>query len=355
MDDRISQRIIGIGVIAVLAIVCVPEILDGGSNKLSVTTAMNMLQSTTLQSQLNTDKPALTFSQSQQVPTDAIVVPQSANTPLSDLNTEVSQQDKTIGQSTSSLFSTVATPTNNLLTSTSTKVSTLQQNNFDKIAHQDARHKINHDVPVPMHAGETLSWKEAKRIANEAVVTRNITIPPRDTDKIKHNVPSETHIVRAEPTTHLVHSEKVETTQQTDELQENHNLEIGNNKAQNNKAQVSGVSAQQIDNANIQKAVRPKAAKVTAVVPTSNPDALPKIQLLAKSEILSVKNNSHVPIPANITNFHSSSVSSSVAGSYSIQENANALRDYYLVQNIRAVVERVTIDGRQIYQVRIWH
>ncbi len=342
MDDRLSQRIIGAGVIAALAVICIPEILNGGSTKLSATTAMNMLQSTTLQSQFNTNKPALTFSQSQQIP---IVVPQSANTPLSEVNTEVSQQDKT-------LVNTVTTPTDSLLTSTSAKVSTSQQNNFDKIANRDARRKIAQDIPV--QAGEISSWKEAKRVANEAV-TRNIAISPHDIDKPKYNSPSESHVVRAthkamESVRFTENSERVDETQQPTELQGNANLAI-----ENNKAQVSGVSTKQIDNANIQKSVRSKTAKVTTGVPTSNPDALPKIQLLAKSEILSVKNNSHVSVPANTTNFHSSGGGSSVAGSYSIQENASALRDYYRVQNIRAVVERVIIDGRQIYQVRIWH
>ena len=50
----------------------------------------------------------------------------------------------------------------------------------------------------------------------------------------------------------------------------------------------------------------------------------------------------------------SSSGGGAVVGSYALQENAYALRDYYRSQNVRAGVERVTINGRPMFQVRIW-
>ncbi|MBL8248350.1 MAG: SPOR domain-containing protein, partial [Candidatus Competibacter sp.] len=43
-----------------------------------------------------------------------------------------------------------------------------------------------------------------------------------------------------------------------------------------------------------------------------------------------------------------------VAGSYALQENASALRDYYRSQNIRAAVESIMVNGRPMYRVRIW-
>ena len=44
----------------------------------------------------------------------------------------------------------------------------------------------------------------------------------------------------------------------------------------------------------------------------------------------------------------------SVVASYAMQENANALRDYYRSQKIRAVVEETEFGGRPLYRVRIF-
>jgi len=43
-----------------------------------------------------------------------------------------------------------------------------------------------------------------------------------------------------------------------------------------------------------------------------------------------------------------------VVGGYALRENANALRDYYRGQKIRAVVEESVVNGRPLYRVRIW-
>ena len=46
--------------------------------------------------------------------------------------------------------------------------------------------------------------------------------------------------------------------------------------------------------------------------------------------------------------------SGAVVASYALRENANALRDYYRSQKIRAVVEETAANGRPLYRVRIW-
>jgi hypothetical protein len=43
-----------------------------------------------------------------------------------------------------------------------------------------------------------------------------------------------------------------------------------------------------------------------------------------------------------------------IVGSYALQENAYALRDYYRSQNVRAGVERIMLNDRPMYQVRVW-
>ena len=44
----------------------------------------------------------------------------------------------------------------------------------------------------------------------------------------------------------------------------------------------------------------------------------------------------------------------SVVGSYAMQGNAYALRNYYQSRNIRAEVERIMVNNRALYQVRVW-
>lgn len=43
-----------------------------------------------------------------------------------------------------------------------------------------------------------------------------------------------------------------------------------------------------------------------------------------------------------------------IGGSYAVQENAIALRNYYRTQNIRAEVKRTTVYGRLLYVTCIW-
>ena len=53
-------------------------------------------------------------------------------------------------------------------------------------------------------------------------------------------------------------------------------------------------------------------------------------------------------LPAN------TSSGGSVVGSYALQENAYALRDYYRSQNVRAEAEKMIVNDRPMYQVRVW-
>ncbi|MFZ1862361.1 MAG: hypothetical protein WAV81_17105, partial [Candidatus Competibacter sp.] len=115
------------------------------------------------------------------------------------------------------------------------------------------------------------------------------------------------------------------------------------------KAQTELASAREL---NTTRSATPSAntAKTNpAVVP------LPKIELLAKSESISPAPPRPVapatsrpqlqPAPAG---------AGTVAGRYALQENANTLRDYYRSQNIRVAIEQISVNGRPIYQVRIW-
>ena len=43
-----------------------------------------------------------------------------------------------------------------------------------------------------------------------------------------------------------------------------------------------------------------------------------------------------------------------IGGSYAVQENAIALRNYYRTQHIRAEVERTTVNGRPLYVTCVW-
>lgn len=81
---------------------------------------------------------------------------------------------------------------------------------------------------------------------------------------------------------------------------------------------------------------------------------LPKLQLLAKSENPSVTASRPTISPPIARPQPSTGGPGVVAGNYVLQENANSLRDYYRNQNVRVAIERVTVNGRQMYQVRIW-
>ncbi|MEI2783432.1 MAG: hypothetical protein V9H25_20235 [Candidatus Competibacter sp.] len=84
---------------------------------------------------------------------------------------------------------------------------------------------------------------------------------------------------------------------------------------------------------------------------------MPKIELLAKSEAPTATPRPAPPAAAPAPTHPQQPASAgggTVAGSYALQENANALRDYYRSQNVRAAVERINANGRPMYQVRIW-
>jgi hypothetical protein len=94
----------------------------------------------------------------------------------------------------------------------------------------------------------------------------------------------------------------------------------------------------------------------TLNVPDANKPSnrLPKIHLLAKSENPSAL-LTRPATPAPATRPQSNAAGPGVvAGNYVLQENANSLREYYHNQNVRVAIERVTVNGRQMYQVRIW-
>ncbi|HRE56126.1 MAG TPA: hypothetical protein PLP22_15215, partial [Candidatus Competibacter sp.] len=81
--------------------------------------------------------------------------------------------------------------------------------------------------------------------------------------------------------------------------------------------------------------------------------ALPKIELLAKSEPVAALPPQRPPAPV-VRSQPAPTGTSTVAGRYALQENANALRDYYRSQNIRVAVEPINVNGRPMYQVRVW-
>ena len=102
----------------------------------------------------------------------------------------------------------------------------------------------------------------------------------------------------------------------------------------------------------------PKATPPKATPPPES--TLPKIHLLAKSEIPTT--TPRPPAPQSSQSLPSTAKpqtappigGGTVAGSYVLPENANALRDHFRNQNVRVAVERVTVNGRLMYQVRIW-
>ena len=81
--------------------------------------------------------------------------------------------------------------------------------------------------------------------------------------------------------------------------------------------------------------------------------ALPKIELVSRAE--PAPRSAPAPLRSESAASTSSPLSGgAVVGSYALQENAYALRDYYRSQNVRAGVERVMANGRPMYQVRVW-
>jgi len=101
------------------------------------------------------------------------------------------------------------------------------------------------------------------------------------------------------------------------------------------------------------------AAPRTDSVRVKPPAALPKIELVAKSEApVAAQRPPTTPAPAvappRPQQPPPASAGGTVVGSYALRENANALRDYYRGQKIRAEVEQAMINGRQMYRVRIW-
>ena len=99
---------------------------------------------------------------------------------------------------------------------------------------------------------------------------------------------------------------------------------------------------------------RPEAPRTESTRPKS-PAALPKIELVAKSQAPTAAARPAAPPPAAApTPAPPATAGGAVVGSYALRENANALRDYYRSQKIRAVVEETVANGRPLYRVRIW-
>ena len=86
------------------------------------------------------------------------------------------------------------------------------------------------------------------------------------------------------------------------------------------------------------------------------PAAFPKIDLIAKAEGPSAVARTTAPPAPAATPRAPPPVrpSGAVIGSYVLQENANALRDYYRARKIRAEVELTLVNGRPLYRVRVW-
>ncbi len=111
------------------------------------------------------------------------------------------------------------------------------------------------------------------------------------------------------------------------------------------------------------EAARAEAAHREAARPKA-PSALPKIELVSRSENASPAAKPPAPPaaakpprpqpPQEPVASAPTRGGGTVVGSFAIQENAYAVRDDYRNQNIRAGVERVTVNGRTLYQVRIW-
>ncbi len=93
--------------------------------------------------------------------------------------------------------------------------------------------------------------------------------------------------------------------------------------------------------------------------PAKPVSSLPKIQLVSRAESTAPARSSTRPPTANAPSQPQPAPPAPasggvVAGSYALQENASALRDYYRSQNIRAAVESIMVNGRPMYRVRIW-
>ncbi len=102
---------------------------------------------------------------------------------------------------------------------------------------------------------------------------------------------------------------------------------------------------------------RPEAPRTDSVRPKP-PAALPKIQLVAKSEPPTTAARPPAASAPAATPPRPQppppSAGGAVVGSYALRENANALRDYYRSQKIRVAVEEFVANGRPMFRVRIW-
>ncbi len=101
-----------------------------------------------------------------------------------------------------------------------------------------------------------------------------------------------------------------------------------------------------------------KAAQATArrADPPKPAAPLPKLELIARSEAPATRTPRPVspPPPQKQPAATPPAGAGSVVGSYALQENAFAVRDQFRSRNVRAAVERIVVNDRQIYQVRVW-
>ena len=101
------------------------------------------------------------------------------------------------------------------------------------------------------------------------------------------------------------------------------------------------------------EALRAAAAREAAARAAAAREA-PRAAAAREAAPIELQSRPMTSAPARVPVIPTTPNGGSVVGSYAMQVNANAVRDYYRSQKIRAVVEEVMANGRAIYQVRIW-
>ena len=108
----------------------------------------------------------------------------------------------------------------------------------------------------------------------------------------------------------------------------------------------------------IRRAAQADAARAEAVRAEAARRAAQADAARAEAATIELQSRPMTSMPARVpvipTLPDSTSSGGSVVGSYALQENAYALRDYYRSQNVRAEAEKIMVSGRPMYQVRVW-
>jgi cell division septation protein DedD len=324
VDNRLTQRLVGAAVVAALAVIFVPELLER-SEPLPVERAASGQSEPPARN--NPETTTLTFSQPQphSTATDASpAVDRASTTPAEPVATgsdpiDASQEEAARLQAAQDARDTAEAER---IAAARARAEATQRTAEAETAQTRARAEAARAAAARAETAR----REAARTAPAPNVTT--ATPAARTEANRATEAARREAARAETARRAAQAEAARKTAQAEAARQ----EIARAEAARRTAQTTARRAE---------SPRPAAP-------------LPKLELIARSEAPATSVPRPASPPPRPQPAAAPADASRVVGSFALQENAFTLRDQFRSQNVRAAVERIVVNDRPMYQVRVW-